>query len=57
VKVEILLKMAKLAYRTDMTGFAKASKGKLPYIDGVVVYDSMPAPYYDALSGWTGSVK
>jgi glutathione S-transferase len=42
MKVEILLKMAKLPYRTDTTGFAKAPKGKLPYIedDGVVVSDS-----------------
>jgi len=42
MKVETLLKMAKLAYRTDTTGFAKAPKGKLPYIDddGVEVSDS-----------------
>jgi glutathione S-transferase len=42
MKVETLLKMAKLPYRTDTTGFAKAPKGKLPYIedDGVVVSDS-----------------
>ncbi len=42
MKVETLLKMAKLAYRTDTTGFAKAPKGKLPYIDddGVAVSDS-----------------
>jgi len=41
-KVETLLKMAKLPYRTDGTGFAKAPKGKIPYIDddGVVVPDS-----------------
>ena len=41
-KVEVLLKMAKLPYRTDMTGFTKAPKGKLPYIedDGAVVSDS-----------------
>jgi glutathione S-transferase len=41
-KVELLLKMAKLLYRTDTTGFARAPKGKLPYIDdgGVVVADS-----------------
>src|SRR6185312_15995941 len=41
-KVEVLLKMAKLPYRTDMTGFSKAPKGKLPYIedDGAVVSDS-----------------
>ena len=32
-KAEVLLKMAKLAYRTDSGGFAKAPKGKLPYID------------------------
>ncbi len=42
MKVETLLKMAKLPYRTDSTGFAKAPKGKLPYIDddGVAVADS-----------------
>jgi glutathione S-transferase len=41
-KVELLLKMAKLLYRTNTTGFARAPKGKLPYIDdgGVVVADS-----------------
>ena len=41
-KVEVLLKMAKLPYRTDTTGFTKAPKGKLPYIedDGVMVSDS-----------------
>jgi glutathione S-transferase len=42
MKVETLLKMAKLPYRTDSTGFAKAPKGKIPYIedDGVIVPDS-----------------
>jgi hypothetical protein len=30
MKVETLLKMAKLPYRTDATGFAKAPKGKIP---------------------------
>jgi glutathione S-transferase len=41
-KVELLLKMAKLLYRTDTSGFARAPKGKLPYIDdgGAVVADS-----------------
>lgn len=41
-KVEILLRMAKLAYRVDTTGLRKAPKGKLPYIndDGAVVADS-----------------
>jgi glutathione S-transferase len=41
-KVELLLKMAKLLYRTDTAGFARAPKGKLPYINdgGVVVADS-----------------
>src|SRR6266581_7292563 len=32
-KAEVLLKMADLAYRIDNTGFRKAPKGKLPYID------------------------
>jgi glutathione S-transferase len=32
-KVEVLLKMAGLAYRTDTTGFRRAPKGKLPYIE------------------------
>lgn len=42
MKVETLLRMANLPYCTDTTGFAKAPKGKLPYIDdeGVVVPDS-----------------
>jgi glutathione S-transferase len=41
-KVETLLKMAKLLYRTDTAGTSRAPKGKLPYIDddGVVVPDS-----------------
>ena len=41
-KAELLLKMAKLLYRTDTTGLARAPKGKLPYIDddGMVVADS-----------------
>jgi glutathione S-transferase len=41
-KVELFLKMANLLYRTDTTGFTKAPKGKLPYIDdgGTVVPDS-----------------
>jgi glutathione S-transferase len=33
LKAEVLLKMSGLAYRTDDTGFRKAPKGKLPYID------------------------
>jgi len=32
-KVEVLLKMAGLPYRTDTTGLRGAPKGKLPYID------------------------
>jgi glutathione S-transferase len=32
-KAEMLLKMGGLPYRTDTTGFSKAPKGKLPYID------------------------
>ena len=41
-KVEILLKMAGRPYRIDATGFARAPKGKLPYVDddGEVVADS-----------------
>jgi glutathione S-transferase len=41
-KVEVLLKMAGLPYRADTTGFRKAPKGKLPYIDddGEKVADS-----------------
>jgi glutathione S-transferase len=41
-KVEMLLKMTGLAYRTDTTGFRQAPKGKLPYIDddGEQVADS-----------------
>jgi glutathione S-transferase len=33
VKAEILLKMADLEYRTDTSGFRRAPKGKLPFID------------------------
>jgi len=42
MKAEVLLKMAGLPYRTDTTGFRKAPKGKLPYIDdgGEIVADS-----------------
>lgn len=42
MKAEVLLKMADLPYRTDTTGFNKAPKGKLPYIDdnGTIVCDS-----------------
>jgi glutathione S-transferase len=32
-KAEVLLKMSGLPYRSDVTGFNKAPKGKLPYID------------------------
>jgi glutathione S-transferase len=41
-KVAVLLKMAGLTYRTDTTGFAKAPKKKLPYIndDGSIIADS-----------------
>ncbi len=41
-KVEILLKMAGLPYQTDTSGFNKAPKGKLPYINdaGTIVADS-----------------
>jgi glutathione S-transferase len=42
MKAEVLLKMADLPYKTDTTGFNKAPKGKLPYIDddGTIVADS-----------------
>jgi glutathione S-transferase len=42
MKAETLLKMASLPYRADTTGFAKAPKGKLPYIedDGEIIADS-----------------
>jgi glutathione S-transferase len=33
MKAEVLLKMSGQAYRLDTTGFSKAPKGKLPYID------------------------
>ena len=41
-KAEVLLKMAGIAYRTDASGFSKAPKGKLPYLDdnGTVIADS-----------------
>jgi glutathione S-transferase len=42
MKAEMLLKLAKLEYRTDHRGFMKAPKGKLPYIvdGGEIVADS-----------------
>ncbi len=42
IKVELLLKMAGLDYRMDSTGYRRAPKGKLPYIDdgGTIVADS-----------------
>jgi glutathione S-transferase len=42
MKGEMLLKLAKLPYRTDTRGFPRAPKGKLPYIvdDGEVIADS-----------------
>lgn len=42
VKAEVLLKQSRLDYRTDRTGFRRAPKGKLPYIDdaGTIVADS-----------------
>jgi glutathione S-transferase len=42
VKAEMLLKLSGLPYRTDSTGFRRAPKGKLPYIEdgGTVVADS-----------------
>ena len=42
MKGEMLLKLAKLEYRTDRRGFRRAPKGKLPYIDdgGTIVADS-----------------
>src|SRR5262245_40460626 len=41
-KAEVLLKMAGVPYRTDTSGFGKAPKGKLPYIDddGARIADS-----------------
>jgi glutathione S-transferase len=42
MKVEVLLRMANLPFKTDRSGFNKAPKGKLPYIndDGEIVADS-----------------
>lgn len=42
MKAEMLLKLAQLPYRCDTRGFARAPKGKLPYIedDGTRVADS-----------------
>jgi glutathione S-transferase len=41
-KTEILLKIARLPYTVDTTGFNKAPKGKLPYIvdNGEIIADS-----------------
>jgi len=42
MKADVLLKMAAVPYRVDLSGFAKAPKGKLPYIDdgGMLIADS-----------------
>ncbi len=42
MKTEVQLRMAGLAYRKDFTGFPRAPKGKLPYIEdgGVLIPDS-----------------
>jgi len=42
MKADVLLKMAGLPYRVDLSGFSRAPKGKLPYIDddGKIVADS-----------------
>jgi glutathione S-transferase len=42
MKTEVLLKIAGLPYQTDTSGFGKAPKGKLPYIedDGQRIADS-----------------
>ena len=42
MKGEMLLKLAKLEYKTSNKGFMRAPKGKLPYIDdnGTIVADS-----------------
>jgi glutathione S-transferase len=42
MKAETLLKMTNLPYRANTTGFTKAPKGKLPYIedDGEIIADS-----------------
>jgi glutathione S-transferase len=42
MKAEILLKLAELPYQLDHSGFTKAPKGKLPYLDdnGVKIADT-----------------
>jgi glutathione S-transferase len=47
-KTEILLKMAGLPYRTDTSGFSRAPKGKLPYVedDGERIADSTFIRFY-----------
>ena len=47
-KAEVLLKMAERPYRVDTSGFSKAPKGKLPYIqdDGEVIADSTFIRWY-----------
>ncbi len=48
IKVEVLLKMAGLAFRTDTNGLTKAPKRKLPFIDdgGTIVSDSTFVRWY-----------
>jgi len=47
-KAEILLKMSGLPFRLDTTGFRKAPKGKLPYIEdgGQIIADSTFIRWY-----------
>ncbi|MEZ5692176.1 MAG: glutathione S-transferase family protein [Rickettsiales bacterium] len=47
-KVELLLKIANIDYEIDVSGFSKAPKGKLPYIDdgGVIISDSTFIRFY-----------
>ena len=42
MKADVLLKMAGMPYRVDLSGLSRAPKGKLPYIDddGTIVADS-----------------
>lgn len=48
IKVEVLLKMAGLAFRTNTNGLTKAPKRKLPFIDdgGTIVSDSTFIRWY-----------
>lgn len=53
-KAEVLLKMSGLTFQRDDTGFNKAPKGKLPYIDdnGTIIADFDLHPLAPRAAAW-----